>query len=258
MNQLFFIGAGPGDPKMLTLEGAEALSQAQVVYLHVPYDVVFADRLNGKQLLVPFDYDFAELLSQIERQLEQGSVAFLVPGDLTFYSPFQCVIDHFGEKSIVIAGVGVANAASAKLKRTFDLPAVCNRALIVSPKTLGNNASDLKLEDLAQPGATLLLYMNNLPLQELVEKLRCGYASNVPIALFHRLGLSDEKVILATLDTIVAACAGHDYFYLDDPTKKPALTFVVVGETLNAEVDVAWWDERRKTDWKQCSKDRKM
>lgn len=251
MTQVYFIGAGPGDPQLLTLQGAEALQGADIVYLHLPYDETFASRLQGKQILIPFDYDYAELITLIEQQLETTTVAFLIPGDLTFYSPFQGLIDHFAERAEVIAGVGVANAASARLKKTLDLPSVCNRTVIVSPKTLGDKAGSPTLEDLAAPGVTLLIYMNNMPLQELVDRLRQGYGSNVPIALLHRLGLSEEKIIEATLDTIVDACQGHDYFYLDDPTKRPALTLVVVGDTLQAKVDGTWWDYRRSTMWKQ-------
>lgn len=251
MNKVYFVGAGPGDPQMLTLQGAAALEKATIVYLPLPYDETFAELLQGKQILIPFDYDFAELLSLLEMQLESSAVAFLIPGDLTFYSPFQGLINHFAERAEVIAGVGVANAASAKLKRTLDLPSVCDRALILSPKTLGNKEDTPKLEDFAAPGASLLIYMNNLPLEELVAKLRNGYGKDVPIALLHKLGLPGEKIIEATLDSIVAACDGFDYFYLDDPSKKPALTFLIVGETLQAEVDGGWWDYRRETMWKQ-------
>lgn len=247
MNKVFFIGAGPGDPRMLTLQGAEALSRCKVVYYAEPYQRTFADLLQGKQLLVPFDFGFHELLAQIEQQRQEAPVAFLVPGDLTFYSPYQALIEHLSSAAEVIAGVGIANAASAKLKRTFDLPSVCDRAIVVSPKTLRENGP--QLEELARPGVSLLIYMNNMPLSELVAKLRCGYGVDTPMALFHRLGLPEERVILATLDTIVEACAGEDYFYLDQPEKRPALTFVVVGESLSASVDSGWWDEKRRTDW---------
>jgi precorrin-4/cobalt-precorrin-4 C11-methyltransferase len=251
MNRVFFIGAGPGDPQLLTLQGAAALERCAIVYLPLPYDETFAALLQGKQILIPFDYDFEELLGNITQQLVNNSVAFLIPGDLTFYSPFQGLIDHFNEQAEVVAGVGVANAASARLKRTLDLPSVCNRALIVSPKTLGDGENSPKLEELAAPGVSMLIYMNNLPLPELVAKLRQGYGSNVPIALLHRLGLTDEKIIEGTLDTIVDACEGVDYFYLNDPSKKPALTLVVVGETLHAKVDGQWWDYRRETMWRK-------
>jgi len=251
MNQVYFIGAGPGDPQLLTLQGARALQQVATVYLPTPYDQTFAELLQGKELLVPFDYDYAELIELISQQLQTASVAFLIPGDLTFYSPFQGLIDHFADQSVVLAGVGIANAASARLKKTLDLPSVCNRAMIVSPKTLGDSADNPTLEQLAAPGVSLLIYMNNLPLEELVAKLRQGYGKAVPIALLHCLGLPGEVIIQGTLDTIVENCAGHDYFYLNEPSKKPALTLVIVGETLQESVDGSWWDYRRETMWKQ-------
>lgn len=232
---------------MLTLQGSEALRRCGVVYYMEPYQQTFADLLTGKRLLVPFDYGFHELLELIEQQRQETSVAFLVPGDLTFYSPYQSLVDHLSSAAEVIAGVGIANAASAKLKRTFDLPSVCDRALVISPKTLKDSGP--QLEDLARPGVSLLIYMNNMPLPELVAKLRRGFGSDVPFALFHRLGLPGEKILLASLDTIVADCAGEDYFYLDRPEKRPALTFVAVGESLAAPVDGGWWDEKRRTDW---------
>ncbi len=250
MNTVFFIGAGPGDPELLTLQGAKALQSASVVYLPEPFDETFGAYLQGKQVLIPFDYDYGQLTSMIETQLETASVAFLVPGDLTFYSPFQGLIHHFGQRAEVLAGVGIANAASARLKKTLDLPAVTNRTLIVSPRTLGDAEDCPSLEELVAPGVSLLIYMNNLPLEELVEKLLLGYGKDVPIALLHRLGLPDEKIIEGSLQTIVAACQGRDYFHLTDAAKKPALTLVVVGETLQASVDGSWWDYRREHIWK--------
>ncbi len=250
MNRVFFIGAGPGDPELLTLQGAKALQSAKVVYLPEPFPQTFAEHLQGKDLLIPFDFHFDELVSMIDAQLESAPVAFLVPGDLTFYSPFQGLINHFSSRAEVLAGVGVANAASARLKRTLDLPAVTNRTLIVSPRTLGDTADSPSLEELAAPGVSLLIYMNNLPLETLVEKLLIGYGKDVPIVLLHRLGLPDEAIVEGSLRTIVAACKGEDYFALKDPGKKPALTLVVVGETLQADVDGSWWDYRREHIWK--------
>jgi len=254
VNSVYFIGAGPGDPQLLTLQGAAALERATLVFAPDPFELTFAPLLVGKEVHSPFDYDFAELVRRVDAQLKTGAVAFLMPGDLTFYAPFQALIDHFAEKSAVLAGVGTANAASARLKRTLDLPGVCNRAIIVSPKTLGNEEGMPSLEDLAGKGASLLIYMNNLPLGELCATLRRGYQADVPITLLHRLGLPGEEIISASLDTIVEKTAGRDYFNLQDPTGKPALTLVVVGETLTAQVDGRWWDYRREHIWKKRQK----
>ncbi|WP_020676069.1 SAM-dependent methyltransferase [Geopsychrobacter electrodiphilus] len=251
MNKVYFIGAGPGDPMLLTLQGADALKRVAMVFAPEPFEETFATVLNGKEVVSPFDFDFVELVDKVSTCLENAEVAFLIPGDLTFYAPFQALINHFADRSEVLAGVGVANAASARLKRTLDLPGVCNRAIIVSPKTLGKEEGMPGLDDLAGKGASLLIYMNNLPLVDLCTTLRRGYQADVPITLLHRLGLPGEEIISGHLDTIVAKTSGRDYFNLEDPTGKPALTLVVVGETLDAEVDGSWWDYRREHIWKK-------
>lgn len=250
MNRVYFIGAGPGDPDFLTLKGARLLAECPTVFAPTPFEETFADHLRGKTVLVPFDFYFAEILDRLDVLLEEGSVAFLVPGDLTFYSPFQALIDALGGRAEVVPGVGTANAASALLKKTLDLPGVCNRAVLCSPRTLGDGEDVPTLRQLAAPGVTLLIYMNNLPLPELVAELRSGYGRSVPIALAHRLGLPGEELVLGSLDDIVARIGERDFFNLAEKTGRPALTLVLVGETLSASVDGSWWDYRREHIWK--------
>ena len=249
-HQIYFLGAGPGDPELLTRRAERLLKECRVVYLPPMYDQTFAEFLEGKELFVPFEYYFSDLIEQIKSQLSSGPIAFLVPGDLTFYSPFQALVDALGPLAVVVPGVGSANAASALLKKTLDLPGVCSRAILASPRTLGDGPDAPTMGDFAAPGVSLLIYMNNIPLPELVAQLREGYGTDTPIALAHRVGLPDEEVVVATLDTIVATVGSRDYFNLDSPNPRPALTLILVGESLTAEADPAWWDYRRDNIWK--------
>jgi precorrin-4/cobalt-precorrin-4 C11-methyltransferase len=116
MNRVYFIGAGPGDPSLLTLKGASLLAQCTAVFAPEPFEETFAELLRGKTVRIPFDFYFDELLEKIEELLMEGNVAFLVPGDLTFYAPFQALIDVLGDRSEAIPGVGTVNAASAVMK----------------------------------------------------------------------------------------------------------------------------------------------
>jgi len=253
MNRIYFIGAGPGDAELLTLRGARVLEDCRAVFVPHPLEQTFAELLVGKRLYVPFDYYFAELLDLLMELIQGTPVAFLVPGDLTFYSPFQALIDALGDLAEVVPGVGTANAASAHLRKTLDLPGVCNRAVLASPRTLGDGPDAPKLGDLAAPGVTLLIYMNNLPVPELVAELRRGYGRDVPVALLHRLGLPGEEVLQATLETLESAVGDRDFFNLTGADRRPALTLVIAGETLSGTVDGSWWDYRREHIWKHRS-----
>lgn len=250
MNKVYFIGAGPGDPELLTLRGAHLLGTCGTVFAIDAFAETFAELLAGKDLRDPFDYPFAELIALLQALAEKKPVAFLIPGDLTFYSPFQALVDTLGERAEVVPGVGTANAASAALKKTLDLPGICNRTILVSPRTLGDAPDAPNLEALAAPGVTLLIYMNNLPLEQLCHQLRRGYRSNVPIAILHRLGLAGETVLVGTLDDIAGQVGDRDFFNLTGPSRRPALTLVVAGETLAAQVDGSWWDFRRDHIWR--------
>ena len=251
MNRVYFLGAGPGDAQLLTLRAAQLLATCPVVYAPPLFEQTFAELLFGKQLLVPFDYYFQQLLDMIDCQLTDGPVAFLVPGDLTFYSPFQPLVDALGERAVVVPGVGTANAAAALLKKTLDLPGVSSRAILASPRTLGDEPGAPTMADLAAPGVTMVIYMNNLPLPELVRQLRAGYGRSVAIAILHRLGLPDQAVVQGTLDDIVSKVGDRDFFNLAGPNRRPALTLVLVGESLAAVVDGHWWDHRREHIWRE-------
>lgn len=127
--------------------------------------------------------------------------------------------------------------------------------MLVSPRTLGDDEDVPALEELARPGATLVIYMNDIPLAELARRLRSAYRRNVPIAILHRLELSGEEVVTGTLDDIVEKAGGRDFFNLSQKNRRPALTLVIVGEPLAAEADAQWWDDRRDRIWRSREKD---
>jgi precorrin-4/cobalt-precorrin-4 C11-methyltransferase len=250
MNQLYCIGAGPGDPDYLTLQGARLLAGCKYVFLASPYERTFADLLQDKVVLFPFAYDFEELVEKIRSLLHEAPVALLIPGDLTFFAPFQALIDRFGDRALVVPGVGSANVASALLKKCLHQAGVCNRVILTSTRVLGEDSAAPDLEALAAPGVMLLIYMNTLPLGELVNRLRKGYKKNVPIAICHRLGLPGQEIILSSLDEIVDRCGQRDYFNREEAPGRKALTLVLVGESLTATASASWWDLRREQIWK--------
>jgi precorrin-4/cobalt-precorrin-4 C11-methyltransferase len=242
MTRVFFVGAGPGDPQLITLRGAALLERCCAVFTFAPLDETFAGLIAGKPVYDPYDFAFGDLLKRLDELLQSGDVVFLQPGDLTFFSPFQALIEALGDRVEVVPGVGTANAASALLRRTLNLSGVCTRTVLVSTRVLAEAPGAPVLEDVAAPGVTLLIYMNHYPLEELVSRLRTGYGRNEPIAVAHRIGLSGQRLYLGTLDDIVDQTRDCALF---DEKGRADLTLIIVGEALTAIPDESWWDDRR-------------
>lgn len=242
MNRVYFVGAGPGDPDLITLRGATLLGECCAVFTFAPLGETFATLIQDRPVYDPYDFDFDDLLMRLDELLTDGDVVFLQPGDMTFFSPFQALIEALGDKVEVVPGVGAANAASALLKRTLNLSGVCTRTILVSSRVLEEVPGAPALEELAKPGATLLIYMNHYPLAELVSRLRSGYGCNEPIALAHRIGLPGQRLFLGNLDDIVEQTRDCELF---DNKGRADLTLIVVGEALTAPPDQGWWDQRR-------------
>jgi precorrin-4/cobalt-precorrin-4 C11-methyltransferase len=242
MNRVYFVGAGPGDPELITLRGAALLKRCRAVFTFAPLDETFSELIAKKPVFDPYDFDFADLLTRLDALLETGDVVFLQPGDLTFFSPFQALLEELADRAEVVPGVGTANAASALLKRTLNLSGVCTRTVLVSSRVLAEVPGAPSLEEVARPGTTLLIYMNHYPLQELVSRLRAGYGRNEPIALAHRIGLSGQRLFLGTLDDILEQTGDCTLF---DEKGRANLTLIIVGQALTAAPETEWWDQRR-------------
>jgi len=248
--RVLFVGAGPGHPGLLTVAGAAALRRSPSVLAPAAFQESFAARLRGKEVESPFQFAHADLVAWVEQRLPRGPVAFLVPGDFSSFCPFQSFVAHFGERAQVFPGVGAHAVAAALLKKTFDMPGVAHATVLTSPRAYARSGDKVRLRDYARPGHTLVVYMNDLPLGDLVGELRLGFGSDVPIALLERVSCPDEVITVGTLDTIVARVGARDPFHLEAPGAEPALALVIAGDVLARDEEPAWWDRRYERIWK--------
>jgi len=245
---VYFIGAGPGDPRFLTREGADALRRSLSVYALEPYPSAFSRLLRGKEVADPRRFAFAPLVRRVTRQLANRPVAFLVPGDLTVFSPFMPLVRRFGSRARVIAGVGVVNAAAALLGSSIEHPPQSRCVVLASPRHLppGKKGEDVLLRLAALPG-TLVLYMARPPLRETAALLARAKGWGCPVAVFHRVGMSGERWWRGTLRDI-ARRVGKD-----DPLAPrgtgSSLTLLIAGEGIPVRATAGEWDRRKRAVW---------
>jgi precorrin-4/cobalt-precorrin-4 C11-methyltransferase len=246
---LYFIGAGPGHPRHLTREGAASLRNARFVYALDPYPSTFSRLLRGKEVCDPKGYTFSRLTARLRSQLAQAPVAFLVPGDLTVFSPFMSLVAAFSSRARVIPGVGVMNAAAALLHATLEQPPETKCVVLASPRHLpgGRRGRDMLLRMAALRG-TMVLYMVDRPLREMAALLAGVRGKGCPAALVHRAGLPGERTWRGTLATL-PGLVGEEDPLVPGPGKGASLALLLVGEALASRASAAEWDRRKRKVW---------
>jgi uroporphyrin-III C-methyltransferase len=215
---VYLVGAGPGDPELLTLKGARILAQA---------DVVLYDRLVARELL-----DLAPPLAQrifvgkrrshhslrqeeihrlmIAHAQAGRTVVRLKGGDpLVFGRGGEeiAALQAAGIPFEVVPGVTAATgcAAAAAIPLTHR---ALSRTLILVTGHSHDGEPDLDWEVLCRPQQTLVFYMGHKVLERLCARLiEGGLAADWPVALVENGTLPQQRIIAGTLSDIARRCA---------------------------------------------------
>lgn len=249
-HKIYFIGAGPGGAEHLTLYGLQKLKEAKYVFAPNIYRETFEKYLKNKKVYEPFDYLFDEMTKLIEKLRKTSSIAFLLPGDDTVFSPFQPFIDYYKDECEVIPGVGVVNAASAILKKTLDLPNIANTIVLTSTRSLKSAFEDHDFMQFVKKDVTLVLYMNHIPLEELTKRLIPVLGNECPIAILYKISLPEQEIITGNLGNICKKVK-KDYF---NSEKEPSMAMIIIGYVLKKRAKKSSWDYRKKHLWDKRKK----
>lgn len=206
--KVYFIGAGPGDPELLTLKAKRILGESDVV--------IYAGSLINKKILNFTKKDAAlhdsstmelkeifEIYKESKR--DEKPVARIQSGDLSLYSALQEQLDWCEKEGIdveVIPGISSFQAAAASLKQEFTLPGVSQTLILtrISGRTDVPIGEDL--EDLAGMKATMVIFLSVHEMERVVEKLRKEYEEDTPVAVIEKASWPEERKITGTLGTI--------------------------------------------------------
>ncbi len=249
-HNIFFIGAGPGDPRHITMEGLNCLKKSKVIFAPNIYKVTYKKYLRSKIIYDPLDYLFKDLKKLIEEHIKESDISFLLPGDETVFSPFQPIIDHYKDIAVVVPGVGIVNAASALLKKTLDLPNVSNTIVLTSSRSLKTSFEDHNFTRFLGRDMTLVLFMNHIPIQELTERLIPHMGEDCPIAILYKISLPEQEIIEGTLKNINQKVK-KDYF---NSTKEPSMALIIAGHVLKKKATAKSWDYRKIKIWDKRKK----
>lgn len=208
MEKVYFIGAGPGDPELITVKGQRLIKEADII--------IYAGSLVPREVIVCHK-DGAEIYNSASMTLEEvtditirGSknnkkVVRVHTGDPSIFGAHREQMDILEKEDIefeVIPGVSSFLASAASLKKEFTLPDVSQT--VICTRLAGRTPVPEKesLESLAFHRASMAIFLSVQMIDEVVEKLLKHYPITTPVAVVQRASWKDEKKVVGTLKNI--------------------------------------------------------
>lgn len=203
--KVLFVGAGPGDPDLLTVKAKRLLETCAIC--------IYAGSLVSPEIvaLIPADaekHDSAGLsLDQIIAICQNVAsrdigVVRLHSGDPSIYGAIgeqMSRLDAVGIDYEVVPGVSSFQATAAALRTELTAPEVSQT--IILTRTFGRTPlpEEQRLDKLAQTHATLCIFLSVHKLREVADTLAAHYGADCPAGVVHRASWPDQKVFRGTL-----------------------------------------------------------
>jgi uroporphyrinogen III methyltransferase / synthase len=236
VGKVFLVGAGPGDPTLITVRGAQCLAQADLVlydYLINPELLRYAPESSEQSCVGHPHSGYAKLQEDVNRQMIAAAragriVVRLKSGDPHIFGrgaeeaaalvaaevPFEVVPG-------VTAASAVASHAGIPITHRDAASAV---ALITGHRRADQNGEELDYASLANFPGTLVFYMGITTAQQWSRSLlRGGRSADTPVAIVRRVSWPDQETIHCTLGTVADVIQQRDL-------RAPAV--IVVGEVV--------------------------
>ncbi len=204
---LYFVGAGPGDPELITVKGRRLLDQADLV--------IYAGSLVNKALVEDlscscFDsagMDLREIIDMMVQAHREGKlVVRLHTGDPAIYGAIREQMQELDKQEIpyeVIPGVSSAFASAAALKKELTVPEVTQTVIFTRQAGRTPVPEPESLKNLARAQATMCIFLSvsliDTVTRELVEG---GYMPQTPVAIVEKASWPDQTIVRGTLENI--------------------------------------------------------
>lgn len=238
MGKVYFIGAGPGDPELITVKGQRLIAEADII--------IYAGSLVNPEIL-KYGRKDAEVYNSAAMNLDEvldveiravragKTVARVHTGDPAIYGAIQEQMDGLRAAGIedfeVIPGVSSFLASAAALKQEYTLPNVSQTIIITRMEGRTPMPPKEKLVSLAQHQATMCIFLSVQAIDQVMKQLTDGgYAPDTPVAIVVRATWPDQKILRGTIATIA------DIIHEAGVTRQ---AMIIVGRVLDSEYDLS-------------------
>ena len=228
---VFFIGAGPGDPELITVKGQRLVRTCPVILYAgslVPQAVLSGH--VAEKVVNTADLDLDAILALLAEAHAKGhDVARVHSGDPSLYGAIGEQIRRLRALGIpyeIVPGVTATAACAATLGVELTLPDVSQTLILTRYARKTSMPEGEQLADLARHRASMAIHLGVRHLARIVEELTPHYGSDCPVAVVYRASWPDEEKVTGTLADIVAKVQATDI----DRT-----ALILVGRVLDAE-----------------------
>lgn len=225
------VGAGPGDPELISLRGKKFIEQADLV--------LYAGSLVPKELTQyakpeatiksSADMDLDEQFSLMKQFYEDGKqVVRLHTGDPCIYGAIQeqmAFFDQYNMNYHITPGISSFQAAAAELRSQFTIPELCQTIILTRGEGRTPMPEREKLHLLAKHHSTICLYLSaGIADQVQAELLEGGYSLETPIAVCYKLTWKEQRIFRGQLKDLAQIIADN---------KLKLTTMIVVGDAID-------------------------
>jgi len=205
-----FVGAGPGDPELITVKGQRLLGSAEIViYAGSLINRQIVDGL-GCQLYNSAGMNLDEIIEVIETGWRKGKkIVRLHTGDPSIFGAIQeqmVRLKVLGIDFFLVPGVSSAFGTAAALQAELTLPEIAQTVIITrqAGRTPVPDLEQIRL--LASHQTTMLIFLSVSMIEKVVEELeKGGYPLTTPVVVVEKATWDDEQIVRGTLETIVHA-----------------------------------------------------
>ena len=207
--QVYFVGAGPGDPDLITVKGRKLLEEADIVVYagSLVNPAVLAVTPAGCEIHNSASMTLDEVIAVMKAGVEQGKkVVRLHTGDPSIYGAIQEQIDLLNKLKIrwqVVPGVSSFLAAAAALGQEYTLPGVSQTVIITRMEGRTPVPEKEQIRSLAAHQTTMCIFLSVHMFGELVQELLDGgYVADTPVAVVEKASWPEQRIFRGTLTTI--------------------------------------------------------
>lgn len=229
-----FVGAGPGDPKLLTVRGKEVLEEADlIVYAGSLVPKAVTEYASGDcEKLSSASLTLSEIMERVQAAYDRcETVIRLHSGDPSIYGAIQEQMGELDDREIpyrVVPGVSSFAAAAAALRTELTVPEEVQTVVLSRASGRAEVPDSESLDKLAKTRSTLCIFLSAKHARKVQEQLLEHFDPSTPTAICYKVSRPEEKIILTELGDL-ARHVGDEGF--------KRTTLFLVGEAVGARTD---------------------